>query len=419
MQVHLVAASHVVPVARIREKVGLSARIDAGPHERECMLRHTGGVVVAKDDLQLAFQVFGFRQQAVGSVAFGILLRRAHVALTVHHLVVLPVYHRAACHTDFEDVRVRAHEARGHETAEAPAVHTHAAVIYVGQRLEELDALQLIQHFLLAQMLVGDLLELQSAPLAAAVVEHEDEVTQLCHVGLPAAQAPMPAGIYVVGVRPTVHIHHRGIFLLRVEAYGFHHAVVEVSLSVSGLDAATGDFGYAVSLFFPRVGGGEQILGFARCGVQQVDASGHGGTGVAVDGFGAVGIDGYLMHAVFDAEKGLLAVLHAQAVEQAVPRVAFVGEIEQALGLAVEAHEALHFECPGCQARDLHSVAHLSAAGRIAQLGIDLRAEVHQIEVVPAVASRLHDGFRVVPRQKDESVQRFHIFGMRPLHECL
>ena len=147
---HLVGAEHVVPVAGVEEQVGLCAGIDAGTDEGEGVLRHAGGVVVAQDDLQATLQVLGLRQQAGRGIALGILLRRVHIALAVHHLVVFPVDDRSAGHAHLEDIGVGAHQVRGHEAAEAPAVDAQAVSVHVGQCLQELHAADLVLHLLVA-----------------------------------------------------------------------------------------------------------------------------------------------------------------------------------------------------------------------------------------------------------------------------
>ena len=84
----------------------------------------------------------------------------------------------------------------------------------------------------------GGLLEVAAAILAATVVEDEDDIAFLSHVGLPGTGSPMPGGLYVVGVRTAIDIDHGGVFLSGAEVVGLHKAVIEVGLVVGGLDGA-------------------------------------------------------------------------------------------------------------------------------------------------------------------------------------
>ena len=103
-------APHVMFLAWIGKEVGLSARLDAGIEEREAVLRHNGVVVVARDDLQTAFQVLGLVDERRLGIALRIGLRSVHIAFAVHHLVPLPVNDGTASYTHLEDVGVVGHE---------------------------------------------------------------------------------------------------------------------------------------------------------------------------------------------------------------------------------------------------------------------------------------------------------------------
>ena len=96
------------------------------------MLGHDGIVVVTRDDLQTALQVLGLGDKAGLGVALGIALGRAHIALTVHHLVPLPVDDGPTGHADLEHVGIVGDERDGHKAAERPAVDTQAVCVDVG-----------------------------------------------------------------------------------------------------------------------------------------------------------------------------------------------------------------------------------------------------------------------------------------------
>ena len=59
VEVEHVATRHVVTLTRIDKIVGLCACIFGSAEEHERMLQNASGIVVAYDDLQTTFQVFG------------------------------------------------------------------------------------------------------------------------------------------------------------------------------------------------------------------------------------------------------------------------------------------------------------------------------------------------------------------------
>ena len=150
MKMHALMSAHVVRLSGIGKEVGLSACLDAFGYKREALLRHHGGVVVSRDDLKFAFQVFRFLQQAALGIAFWIGLRRIHVALSIHDFIPFPVDDRAASHSHLEHIRVIGHQSDGHETAKTPSMYAHALLVYIGQTLQEFHAFHLVLHFHLA-----------------------------------------------------------------------------------------------------------------------------------------------------------------------------------------------------------------------------------------------------------------------------
>ena len=117
-------------------------------------------------------------------------------------------------------------------------MHADAVGIDIGQRLQKVDTAHLVGCLHHAQLAEGGLLEGQAAVLAAAVVEDEEHVAFLRHVGLPAPRHIVPAGLHVAGVRTAIDIDDRGVFLRGIEMRGLHHAVVEVGHTVGSLNGA-------------------------------------------------------------------------------------------------------------------------------------------------------------------------------------
>ena len=113
--------------------------------------------------------------------------------------------------------------------------------------------------------------------LAAAVVEAEHDVAFLCHPDVPAACAPVAAGVDVVGVGASVNIDDGWVFLVGVEVGGKDETVVEVGHAIGSLECAYLDFGHLEGV--PWIGCGEivEACGFGAAGCDNVDVSGNVG----------------------------------------------------------------------------------------------------------------------------------------------
>ena len=394
VEVDALVAHHVVALAGIDVEVGLGTGGDTGFKEAVGVLGHNGGVVEADDDLQAAFEVGSAMDAACASVAFGVGLRGVHVALTIHDLVPLPVDDGTAGYADYEDIGMVGHQADGHESAEAPSVHTDAGCVDVGKRLEVVDAAHLVAHLHLSELAEGGLLEVASPVLAAPVVEDEEEVAALGHVGLPTAAGVVPACVDVVGVGAAVDVDHGGIALGGVEADGHHHAVVEVGDAVVGLEGAAAVVGHGVAL--PGVGGGEVTRGAGGAGVDDGDVAGHVGLLVAVDDVLAAGAeDGVVPSAAtfIDTRNGASGDVDAEDV--ALDGVELVGGEDDGLLLLVEAD---HFH------------DHPLAAGELLEL---MAVGVVDVEVVVTVFLALHDELAAVPGQEDDGMLRLDVLRAR------
>ena len=74
VQMYAGVAPHVVLLAGIGKEIGLCASLDTSIEERQTMLRNDGVVVIARNNLQLTFQVLGLVDETGFLVAFGIRL---------------------------------------------------------------------------------------------------------------------------------------------------------------------------------------------------------------------------------------------------------------------------------------------------------------------------------------------------------
>ena len=390
MEVHHVASHHVVLLSGIDEVVGLRAGIFTGSEEGEGVLEHAGAVVQTDDDLQTSLQVLRLVQQRAAFVALGILLRRVHVAFTIHHLIVFPINDGSPCDADFEDIGVGAHQVRGHETAERPAVHAEAVLIYIGKRGQKLNALHLVFHLDFAEVAEGDAFKLKAAVLGASVVHNKNDITLLCHVGFPRTHEIVPGFIDVVGVGTTIDIDDGGIFLGGVKADGFDEAVVEVCLSVSSLYRSATDFGHFIVL--PGRSVGLEHDGFCATGADEFRlAEGVGGT-PAVQEPGSAGAERGTVSAATVVEKRALQRLEIDGVEVVANGRSLVAFDDDGFGGGVEAEELEHLKLS------------------FGQLFRFAAGDGHEVEVIVAVTASLVDELIGIPRQEDDGVHRFDIF---------
>ena len=371
------------------------------------MLRHTSWVVVSEDYLETSFQVSSLLQQTAALVSLRVLLGSVHIAFAVHHFVVFPVDDRSASHSHLEDIGISEHEVRGHEATERPSVNSHPVFVNIRQGFQELHALHLVLHLLVAEVTESHLLEVATSPFASSVVEDEQQIALRCHISFPSAQTPVPASIDVVGVRSTVNIYYCRIALCAVEINGLHHSVVEVGGAIGSLDTSTGDFGYLVTLLLPGVFGceyvhnaiGTRTVAEERLCGDEVDAAWNCGRRIAVESHCTVLAEGGRVYSLVGSQQGAARLLQIEAEETACSGVNGVAPVNRTFVFGVEAHQLLHL---------VFAVGHLL---RLAS------GNVEQIEMVEPVASALHQGFRTVPRQEGESVHRFHIFLVAFLEE--
>ena len=429
---HAVAAQHVVLVAGVDEEVGIGACVHTGFHERQGVLGHASVVVVVVDNHQVAFEVGSQILQVALLVAFGVGLRCIHVALAVHHLIVAPVDDGSACHAHLEEVRVTQHQGRGHVAAEAPSVYADAAAVYVGQRLEELDAFHLVLALLDAEVAEGAVLKLQAAVRTAAVVHGEEDVAFVGHVEVPAAGGVVPVVDNQLGMRAAIDIDNGGIFLRRVEVGRLDEAVVEIGLAVGRLEGTRFHAGHLETL--ERIGGGEQAYGFlAVGGGGDVDGARHVGSRPVVQQVRARGGELRVVYAQSVVYRSQLAVGDAYLIQIALQGRLLGGGDDDFLLLGVEAEDALHEPGSGGELYTCDSRGSLSLSSLLDSvpqflclflrefLGLDgvEPFQVVQVEVVIAVTLALVDELVAIPGQEDDGLLRLHVLGVSFLDEHL
>ena len=335
-QMRPVHAVDVVVVTGIDKVIELLAIVDAVLDEDEAVLPHHHRVGGAVDHQEFAFEFVGLVLEAYQLIAFRVLLRRVHITLTVHDLVVLPIQHGTACNAYLEHLRVVNLQRGRHEATIAPAVAADAVGIDIGQGFQPVDAHHLVAHLELAALAVDALLEGFATVGGAAVVEGEDEESFLGKVVEVDASACRPLIGDELGVGSTVHINHDGIFLRSVEVIGLDEAGVK-GLAVFGFQRADG--GLTDVVVFQRVLGLVHTFHKLAVGIHDVHIVRHIGAGVEVEEILAVAGRHDVVGAVFLGELCHLAALDVHHVAVAFQRADLSGAVVDLATILREAVE--------------------------------------------------------------------------------
>ena len=160
-------------------------------------------------------------------------------------------------------------------------MRTELRAVHIGQRLEKFHAFYLVFHFLHSEVAERDVLKLEAAVLASAIVEDKHEVSFLCHINLPAARKVIARRRDITRVRPAINIHNGRIFFICVKVHGLDHAVVQVGCAVGGFNGAACYLGHVV--FLPRVFGRKYVLPLAAARIYDINAPRNGRRRIAVE----------------------------------------------------------------------------------------------------------------------------------------
>ena len=408
---YAVFADDVVLVAGVGEVVYLDVINYALADEAQAVLPQHYGVESALADEQFAFQILGLVDERGLGKALGIGGLGLHIALAIHHLIPLPVDHGATRNGYLEHIGVVGNERDGHKATVAPTVNTNPIGIHPGVRFEPLDTLHLVFHLGLATLAVDGFLVLGTVILSTAVVHHEDHITPLGHIHLPAAQVGAEGVVDHLAVGATIDVENGGVLLGRIEVDGIDQAVVVVVLAIGTLDRAEFDGGVVVlggwvgSL---KEGAGNLAVGRAevyhagnfqgRVVVEEPFAVGRKGAVVPTLGVGeAQGfatLDVYLAEVLLYGRKfkrvvvyrlGIVAevedvgiYIHQPAatpslalgralIEVEIPEsVAHVGRVEEAVGILAEEVERIAGLYPTRVGVDAHLLYKLARSGAVA-----------------------------------------------------
>src|SRR5277367_3291043 len=152
-------------------------------------------------------------------VAFGVLLRQAHVALLVDGVVEALIWHGSHRHSNLVGFGGAEHEVQGVGAAAAPAPYGDAAGIKIGSFSAKLfDGCGLVFSGQRTDRAVDDF-----APLAAlgrrrtAIIKADDDIAVLCQGAMKKAAAAIPVIEYRLGCGLAVNIYQNRIFAGGVE----------------------------------------------------------------------------------------------------------------------------------------------------------------------------------------------------------
>ena len=225
-------------VTDVHQEVGVGVGSDSILEELHRHLGHDGAVLVVVDDEQVTAQFSSLIDQRIGSVAFGVVLGRAHIAFAIHHLVAAPVEYGTTADAYLERFGIVEHHVGGHEAAVTPSVDADAVGIDIGQGLEVGDALHLVEGLDLAEVVPDSLFESKATVVRTASVDSEYHVSAIGHVAVPARQSPLEAVGDELCMGAVVEIDDDGIApvgMLVVVAW-LDETIIEVSHSISGLE---------------------------------------------------------------------------------------------------------------------------------------------------------------------------------------
>ena len=185
----------------------------------------------AVQEQQVARELARVLDAAARVVAFGILLRRAHIALGVDRVVVAPVGGGRDGDRGLERVAAQDHRGGRHVAAVARAGDADARAVDVRARLGEMrDRSGLVVEVDLAELEVRRGFEGLSAVRRAAVVDrHRDEPKRRVRIARGELVGHQAHG------RAAVGAHDDGVLLARIERRRERDTPVEIGLAISRL----------------------------------------------------------------------------------------------------------------------------------------------------------------------------------------
>ena len=202
-------------------------------------------------------------RDGVEGISFGILLRRAHVALCIDGVVETIARGRSHGHTSAEHLSTFAHAHQRAIAAIAPTPDADAVFVDVGLLAEPEGRLHLVLGFEHAQLQIGALLELGTTGTGSTTVDTNHNKALLTEVAVEESTLPHRTDVPRVGdllaSGTTILEHHHGIFLACIEVCRLHHPAFQLDAFASSKteellrsQLVTGELGLQVGIINTR-----------------------------------------------------------------------------------------------------------------------------------------------------------------------
>ena len=200
----------------------------------------------------------------------------------------------------------------------------------------------------------------------------------------------MPGCLHIMGMRASIHIDHRGIFLGRIEIGWLHHTPIQVSMTIGRFHASLFKDGLIPS--FPWVGCRTQHHTSACLGINHGTRARHIGFLPDIQHVSSAGREASLMHTPTVVKECTLARLDIHPIDVLLQVSCFLARDDDTARGRTESHQFGH---------------HPSPLGELPQL---TSVHIHQIQMCISVPPTPVDKPTGIPGQEGDGMQRFHIF---------
>ena len=280
-------------------------------------------------------------------------------------------------------------------------MHSDTVGIDVGQGLQEIHTLHLVEHLHISKMTVRTALKVETTVTASTTVNDEEDIVAVGHIVFPGPGLIVPRLLDIGGVWAAVDIDYRRIFAGRIESYRQDKAVIERRLAISGSERTALDLGHTV--FAPWTFAllkGLQQLG-TGCGTEfQTTENIRFRPTVSVKRTGRRKIG--TVHTDTVVKQRATTAFEIHTIDILTDVSALIGYKHQTAGSRVKSKKFKVFICTGSQLTLLTDT----------ELSVGLLHMEH-IKMVETVALTLINEPRSVPRNEGKRVLGLHKTGIR------
>ena len=193
------------------------------------------------DEEEVAFQAFGIRNRRTFAVAFGIFLRRIHVAFLVNRVVGALVGHESDGDARVEDFGITEHAVQRLTAAAAPTGDADTRSINEGILAGEvLNAARLVLRGKSPDFSINTLAPFPSPwAVGSPVFDADIDIALINHILVPQIAA-RPDILDGRTCRLSINFDDDGIFLRRVEVLGLNHTGIKHQIAALDFDKLLG-----------------------------------------------------------------------------------------------------------------------------------------------------------------------------------